>query len=145
MNEWWTASDAAKFAELNARRAENVSTHEVLPGMKANGVQTVTEDVADLGGFNIAYDLWVNKLKDRGLEGEALNDMKRQFFIDFAVQYSEKLPVADMVERAKVDRHSAGHIRINSVVQHIDDWYELFDVTEGDALYLAPEQRITIW
>lgn len=145
MNNWWTASDAAKFAELNARRAENVSTHEVLPGMKANGSQTVTEDVADLGGFNIAYDLWVNKLKDRGIEGEKLNEMKRQFFIDYAIQYSEKLPVADMIERAKHDNHSAGHIRINSVVQHIDDWYELFDVVEGDALYLAPEQRITIW
>jgi putative endopeptidase len=50
-----------------------------------------------------------------------------------------------MVKRAKEDNHSAGHIRINSVVQHIDDWYELFGVTEGDALYLAPEQRITIW
>ena len=56
--DWWTASDAAKFAELNARRAANVSTHNVLPGMKANGEKTVTEDVADLGGFNIAYDLW---------------------------------------------------------------------------------------
>ena len=144
-NDWWTASDAAKFAELNARRAANVSTHNVLPGMKANGEQTVTEDVADLGGFNIAYDLWVNKLKERGVEGEELNDMKRQFFLNFAVLYSEKLPRADMIERAKEDVHSPGHIRINSVVQHIDDWYELFDIQEGDALYLAPENRITIW
>ena len=144
-NDWWTASDATKFAELNARRVANVSTHNVLPGMKANGEQTVTEDVADLGGFNIAYDLWVNKLKERGIEGEELNDMKRQFFINFAALYSEKLPKADMIERAKEDIHSAGHIRVNSVVQHIDDWYELFDITEGDALYLAPEDRITIW
>ena len=144
-NDWWSASDAAKFTELNARRAENVSTHEILPGMKANGAQTVTEDVADLGGFNIAYDLWVSKLKERGIEGEGLDEMKRQFFINFAALYSEKLPAADMVERAQVDIHSAGHIRVNSVVQHIDDWYELFDVAEDDALYLAPEQRITIW
>ena len=144
-NDWWTASDATKFAELNARRVANVSTHNVLPGMKANGEQTVTEDVADLGGFNIAYDLWVNKLKERGIEGEKFNEMKRQFFINFAALYSEKLPKADMIERAKEDIHSAGHIRVNSVVQHIDDWYELFDITEGDALYLAPEDRITIW
>ena len=145
MNNWWTEGDAAKFAELNERRAANVSTHEVLPGMKSNGTQTVTEDVADLGGFNIAYDLWVKKLKERGVEGEELDEMKRQFFINFAAMYSEKLPKAEMIERAKEDIHSAGHVRVNSVVQHIDDWYELFDITEGDALYLAPEQRITIW
>ena len=145
MNNWWTEGDAAKFAELNERRAANVSTHEILPGMKSNGAQTVTEDVADLGGFNIAYDLWVKKLKDRGVEGEEFDEMKRQFFINFAAMYSEKLPKAEMIERAKEDIHSAGHVRVNSVVQHIDDWYELFDITEGDALYLAPEQRITIW
>lgn len=145
MNDWWTEGDAAKFAELNARRVKNVSTYYVTPGVKANGEQTVTEDVADLGGFNIAYDLWVDKLKERGLQGEELNEMKRQFFINYATLFSEKLPAADMVKRAKEDNHSAGHIRINSVVQHIDDWYELFGVTEGDALYLAPEQRITIW
>ena len=144
-NNWWTASDAAKFAELNARRAENVSNHEILPGMKAEGEKTVTEDVADLGGLNIAYDLWVNKLKERGVQGEALNEMKKQFFLNFAVLYSEKLPDKDMIARAEQDIHSAGHIRTNSVVQHIDDWYELFGVTEGDALYLAPEDRITIW
>ena len=144
-NNWWTESDAAKFAELNALRIENVSSYEILPGMKANGEKTVQEDVADLGGFNIAYDLWVKKLKERGVEGEELKELKRQFFLNFATVFSVKMPIQDMIELAENDTHSPGHIRINSVVQHIDDWYELFGVTEGDALYLAPEDRITIW
>ena len=144
-NNWWTEEDAAKFAELNALRIANVSNHEILSGVKANGAQTVQEDVADLGGFNIAYDLWVNKLKERGIEGDELNEMKKQFFLNFAVLFSEKIPVADMINRAEQDVHSSGRIRINSVVQHIDDWYELFGITEGDALYIAPENRITIW
>ena len=144
-NNWWTDVDAAKFAELNALRIENVSSHEILPGVQAYGAQTVIEDVADLGGFNIAYDYWVNKLKERGVKGDELKEMKRAFFLHFATMYSEKLSDNDMLARAASDVHSAGHIRINSVVQHIDDWYELFDVVEGDALYLAPEQRITIW
>ena len=144
-NNWWTESDAAKFAELNALRIENVSSYEILPGMKANGEKTVQEDVADLGGFNIAYDLWVKKLKERGIEGEELKELKRQFFLNFATVFSVKMPIQDMIELAENDTHSPGHIRINSVVQHIDDWYELFGVTEGDALYLAPEDRITIW
>ena len=76
---------------------------------------------------------------------EELNEMKRQFFINFAVLFGEKLSATDMIKRAEKDVHSAGHICINSVVQHIDDWYELFNVVEGDPLYLAPEERITIW
>ena len=43
------------------------------------------------------------------------------------------------------DTHSAGPIRVNGVVQHFDEWYDLFNVQEGDSLYLAPEERITIW
>ena len=144
-NNWWTEGDAAKFAELNALRIANISSYEILPGMQAYGEQTVVEDVADLGGFNIAYDYWVNKLKERGIKGDELKDMKRAFFLYFATMYSEKLSDNDMLARAASDVHSAGHIRINGVVQHIDDWYELFDITEADALYLAPEDRITIW
>ena len=144
-NNWWTEGDAAKFAELNALRIANISSHEILPGVQAYGEQTVVEDVADLGGFNIAYDYWVNKLKERGIKGDELKEMKRAFFLHFATMYSEKLPDNDMLARAASDVHSAGHIRINGVVQHIDDWYELFDITETDALYLAPEDRITIW
>lgn len=144
-NNWWTESDAAKFAELNANCVANISSHEIIPGIKANGKQTVREDVADLGGFNIAYDLWVSKLKERGVKGDELKEMKKTFFLYFATTYREKKPIEDIIISAERDSHSAGHIRINSVVQQIDDWYELFDVVEGDALYLAPEKRITIW
>ena len=144
-NNWWTEGDAAKFAELNALRIANISSHEILPGVQAYGEQTVVEDVADLGGFNITYDYWVNKLKERGIKGDELKEMKRAFFLHFATMYSEKLSDNDMLARAASDVHSAGHIRVNGVVQHIDDWYELFDITEADALYLAPEDRITIW
>ena len=56
-----------------------------------------------------------------------------------------KYPNDYVVQMVATDVHSIGHIRINSVVQQIDDWYELFGVKEGDALYLAPEKRITIW
>lgn len=143
--DWWTAEDMVKFDELNNRVIANVNNFEIMPGLKTNGAQTVMEDVADLGGFNIAYDLWVNKLKEQGIEGEELKEQKRKFFIYFAKMYRAKLPTQFILEEVVSDEHSIGHIRINSVVQQIDDWYELFNVTEGDALYIAPENRITIW
>jgi putative endopeptidase len=122
-----------------------VATFEVIPGYLAKAEATVREDVADLGGFAITYNLWCDILEERGLQGEELNEQKRAFFLKYASLFFEKHPESYMIKRLKDDTHSAGHIRINSVVQHIDDWYELFDVKEGDALYLAPEDRIVIW
>ncbi|MBO5733009.1 MAG: hypothetical protein J6R38_05275 [Alistipes sp.] len=145
MNNWWDPEDLAKFTALNERRIANVSTYEIIPGMPSKADLTVGEDVADLGGVSIAYDLWCNILEERGVQGEELEEQKRAFFLNYAKLFFEKHPDSFMIERAKGDVHSPGHIRINSVVQHFDDWYELFDVQEGDALYLAPEDRLTIW
>jgi putative endopeptidase len=145
VSNWWTDEDLAKFTALNERRIANVATFEVIPGYLAKAEATVREDVADLGGFAITYNLWCDILEERGLQGEELNEQKRAFFLKYASLFFEKHPESYMIKRLKDDTHSAGHIRINSVVQHIDDWYELFDVKEGDALYLAPEDRIVIW
>ena len=145
MNNWWTEADMAKFTELNNLVINNINTYEVIPGLKANGALTVPEDVADLGGFNIAYDYWVDYLTKQGVKGAELIEKKKQFFISYAKMYAMKYPDDYVVQMVATDVHSIGHIRINSVVQQIDDWYELFGVKEGDALYLAPEKRITIW
>jgi putative endopeptidase len=101
--------------------------------------------VADLGGVAVAYDLWVTTLQQRGIKGEELRKQKRAFFMNYAKIYREKYPDEYLIERMSEDTHSAGPIRINGVVQHMDDWYDLFNVQEGDSLYLAPEERIRIW
>ena len=145
VNNWWDPEDLAKFTALNERRIANVSTYEIIPGLPSKADLTVGEDVADLGGVSIAYDLWCDILEERGVQGEELKEQKRAFFLNYAKLFFEKHPDSFMIERAKNDVHSPGHIRINSVVQHFDDWYELFDVQEGDALYLAPEDRLNIW
>jgi predicted metalloendopeptidase len=43
------------------------------------------------------------------------------------------------------DPHSPARYRVNGVVRNMDAWYEAFNVTEGDALYLPPEERVQIW
>ena len=145
VNNWWVPEDLAKFTALNERRIANVSNFEILPGLPSKADLTVDEDVADLGGVSISYDLWCDILEERGVQGEELKEQKRAFFLNYAKLFFEKYPDSYMIDRAKRDNHSPGHIRINSVVQHFDDWYELFDVQEGDALYLAPEDRLNIW
>lgn len=144
-NDWWAAADKAKFTELNNRLIDHYNTYEIIPGLATNGEQTVTEDVADLGGFNIAYDYWVSHLEKSGVTGDELKEQKKKFFFNYAKIYREKFTAEYAYEEITTDEHSAGHIRVNAVVQQIDEWYELFNIKEGDPLYLAPEERITIW
>ena len=142
---WWAAEDLAKFESLNERRIALNSVFEVLPGHPTDAEKTIVEDVADLGGVAVAYDLWVTTLQQRGIKGEELRQQKRAFFMHYAKVFREKYSDEYLIERMSKDTHSVGPIRINGVVQHMDEWYDLFNVQEGDALYLAPEERIHIW
>ena len=145
LENWWAAEDLTKFEALNERRIALNSVFEVLPGHPTDAKKTIVEDVADLGGVAVAYDLWVTTLQQRGIKGEELRKQKRAFFMNYAKVYREKGTDKYLIDRMGRDTHSAGPIRINGVVQHMDEWYDLFNVQEGDALYLAPEERIRIW
>lgn len=43
------------------------------------------------------------------------------------------------------DPHSPPQYRINGIVRNMDAWYDAFDVSPEDELYLPPEERISIW
>ena len=51
----------------------------------------------------------------------------------------------EVVRRTKVDPHSLGKWRVNGALPHISAWYEAFNITPDNALYLAPEKRVSIW
>ncbi|MEL6546548.1 MAG: M13-type metalloendopeptidase, partial [Myxococcota bacterium] len=69
----------------------------------------------------------------------------QRFFLGWAQVWRTKYREAALVNRIKSDSHSPPQYRINGVVRNIDAWYAAFDVKEGDALYLPPEKRVSIW
>ena len=69
----------------------------------------------------------------------------QRFFIGYALSERTKRRDEALITQINTDPHSPEEFRINGVVRNVDAWYEAFDVHEGDELYLAPEQRVTIW
>ena len=43
------------------------------------------------------------------------------------------------------DAHPLDYSRTNVPVQQFEEFYEAFDVKEGDNMYLAPEDRLIVW
>ena len=142
--DWWTAEDRAKFEALNAQFSEQIGTHEVAPGIYAPAENTITEDVADLGGLNIAFDALNAYLAKEGITGEEMKNQQRLFFEHYATRYRVKY-TDEAFQSALNDIHSVATVRVNALLQHMDAWYDLYNVKEGDALYLPADKRITIW
>ncbi|HSM53476.1 MAG TPA: M13-type metalloendopeptidase, partial [Erythrobacter sp.] len=69
----------------------------------------------------------------------------QRFFLAWAQVWRAMGREEDNRRRLGLGPHSLPEFRVNGPVRNHDAWYKAFDVTEGDALYLPPEERVRIW
>ena len=142
---WASEADAKEFDRRAQQLVDYYNTFEVAPGVFADGEKTLNENIADLGGVQLAFQALTNKLKADGLSDEAIRQQQRNFFVAYANLWRLKYTDEYAESMVSGDEHSQSKERVNGVVTNIDAWYDLFDVKPTDKMYLAPEKRIRIW
>ena len=115
-----------------------------LPDLAVNGRQTLSENIADVAGLSVAYDGYKLFLAGKrapirqGFTGD------RQFFLSFAQSWREKTREPLLRQMILTNGHAPSEYRADAV-RNIDAWYKAFDVKPGQALYLAPQNRVRLW
>ena len=142
---WWTPEDRARFDARAEVLAQQYSQYEPVPGTHVDGRFTLGENIGDLGGLNVAYHAY--RLSLGGAEAPMIDGLTgdQRFFLAYAQVWRSKTREEALVTRLKSDPHSPAAFRVNGVVRNVDAWYDAFDVAPEDALYLAPEDRVSIW
>jgi endothelin-converting enzyme/putative endopeptidase len=154
-------ADAANFDELGKKLVARFNELEVmpkeLPGVMSKGEYCLGENIADLGGFEIAFEAYTRYLKDSGFNGDELLKQQQYFFYAFTEQNRSKYgpnyvklmqegrPATALTPAISADTHSLPRERVNGIIRNVDIWYDLFGIKPGDALYLAPADRVHIW
>ncbi len=145
LTDWWTAEDAAKFDAQAKKFGKQYAAVEVLPGANINGDLTMGENIADLGGLLLALDAYHLSLKGKpapvidGLTGD------QRVFLGWAQVWRGKYRDDRMRQQLVSDPHAPPKYRVQVPVKNIDAFYEAFGVKPGDAMYLAPADRVRIW
>jgi predicted metalloendopeptidase len=144
--QWWTEEDAAAFDALNAEVVEQYNAIEVLPDLFIDGELTVTENVADMGGVQTAYDALLVALgEDASVDAPWFLTQQQRFFIAASTTWREKSTDEFVEFLVATDSHSPALARSVQPLKNTDAFYEAFDIGEGDPEYLPPEDRIVIW
>ena len=145
LRNWWTDADRAAFTERADRLAAQYDAYQPFPDAAVNGRLTLGENIADLSGLTMAYRAYQRSLGGRpapvidGLTGD------QRFFLGWARSWRVAAREAAARQLLQTDSHSPGEYRANGPVGHLDAFYTAFDVRPGDALYIAPEDRIRLW
>lgn len=143
---WWTEEDLASFTERGNALAAQYDAIEVLPGVNINGKFTLGENIGDLGGVLGAYDGLQRHYAENG-RPENIDGFtpEQRFFMSWATVWRTKIRDEALRTQVKTDNHSPGIQRAVEPLKNVDAFYEAFDIVEGDAMYVAPENRVRIW
>lgn len=143
---WWTDSAKEAFKTRTAALATQYDGYEPIPGTKINGKLTLGENIGDLGGVEAAYAAFQRYQAQHG-KARVIDGLTgdQRFFLAYAQAWQAK--VREDAQRAQLltDPHSPAMFRVNGIVRNVDAWYTAFNVKPGDALYLAPADRVHIW
>lgn len=146
--DWWTDADRAEFGlrtKALIEQYEAFTPRALDAGHHVNGAFTVGENIGDLGGLSIAllaYELSLGGQEAPVIDG--LTGVQRVYF-GWAQVWRTKSRDAEAIRRLAVDPHSPPEFRCNGVIRNIDSFYEAFDVSTTDELYLDPAERVRIW
>lgn len=145
LRDWWTKDDADKFKLRADQVVAQYNAFTVLDTTHVNGKLTLGENLADLGGLNVAYAAFKKTKEGHSHKKIGGFTPDQRFFLSWAQVWRSSQRPEMAAQRILTDPHSPEQYRANAPVTNIDAWYAAFNVKPGDKMYKKPEDRIHVW
>jgi predicted metalloendopeptidase len=101
-----------------------------------------------LGGVFIALEglkKYLNQNQEKDLNQNDNLTPIQKFFISYARIWRCNIRDEEMKKRLMIDPHSPTELRVNGILNNVDDFYTAFNVGENNKLYLEKSLRAKIW
>lgn len=136
MHNWWTRADTKAF-DKRIKAFEDQWNGLEIYGTKVNGKLTVTENVADAGGLSSTLQV---------LKTDVTKPNLKDYFENYADIWKQKASLQYNKYTMVQDVHAPNELRVNQQLKNLPEFYEAYpQIKEGDAMYLAPSKRISLW
>lgn len=132
---WWTDEDRAAFDNKTEKLIAYYNSVELWEGMSCNGSILQGEAIADLGGAACILRM-AKKIEDFDYD---------KYFKSYAKVWASLKTPQTAAYHALYDTHPADYLRINVVVSQFDEFQQTYGITEGNGMYVKPEERIAVW
>ncbi|MCJ8167224.1 M13 family metallopeptidase [Pontibacter sp. E15-1] len=145
LKDWWSASDLEQFNARADAVANQYDQYTVLDNLHVNGKLTLGENIADIGGLNIAYTA-LQKALEKKNPGK-INGLtpEQRFFLAWAQIWRVNMRDEAQNQQIMTDPHSPGRFRTNGPVSNMPQFYEAFGCEQNDPMVKGDDKRIKIW
>lgn len=149
LNDWWSDADGELFQKKTDIMVNSVEKYvykdeENDKEHKMNPQLTMGENLADIGGLSLSMKALIKHLSENNANQIRIRASLRVFFKSWANVWKQNIKKDRRVMLLAVDPHAPTDFRGN-LVQHIDEFYDVFDITESDPMYLEPKDRMKMW
>ncbi len=134
LKNWWTEKDQEEYQKRIQNFVEYYKNFEVLQGVPQDSEKTIGENMADFAGLRCVLNI---------LEGDP--EAQKKALESYATFWADLGNETSKMNILAMDEHSSNNVRVDAVVASMDEFYELYDVKEGDRMYVAPENRLKLW
>lgn len=148
MVNWWTEMDHKNFEAKTKMLVGQFNKFVAIDSLNltVNGELTLGENIADLGGLTISY--YAFQLAQKSKPSPAKIDgftPNQRFFISWAQAWRNSQRPKSLMMMVKTNPHSPARFRVVGPLSNMTEFYEAFDVKEGDKMWRKPEDRVAIW
>jgi len=139
---WWTETDDLYYKKVS-KNLINLYNLTKIYGVAVNGEKTLNENLADLGGLSISLEALKKEIASYDDSKKKVELQK--FFISYAVSWRTKEDKLKLLQNIFIDVHAPAECRVNNIVVHFDEWYEVFDIKNHDRMFIEPNKRIRVF
>lgn len=136
--DWWTEEDYTKFtdkAQTIQDYLDAIAPFADEPDLYVNGELAEAEFIADLVGMKATLAV--------AAQHEGFN--YDEFFTRYALQWRKVTTKKNEILMMNTEEHPLNYLRVNCILQQFEEFYDTYGITEGDGMYLAPEERLELW
>ena len=146
MIDWWTAKDSEEFKKRTQLLVDQYNGFVALDDVHVNGELSLGENIADFGGLTVSLAAYKMSLEGKPAPKpiDGFTDVQR-FFMAYAQLWKGVIRDKALLRLVQEDVHPWGEFRVNGAMFNVPEFYEAFNITEGDKLYRTEEQRPVIW
>jgi putative endopeptidase len=143
LRDWWTGEDRKHFDARTAGLVDQFDAYVPIDDLHINGKLTLGENIADLGGLQVAWDAF--RIADPNAQKKDGFTPEQRFFLSFAQSWRTQQRPEALRLQVQSNEHAPAKFRVDGPVSNLPGFASAFQCAPPQAMARAQDQRVVIW